>query len=243
MIPKGFFITGTDTGVGKTAVAAAVAYLMNERGIRAVPVKPVQTGVSPGEPGDLKLCLEICGLSPEAAELELMNPYRFRLPASPHLAAEQEGKEVEIQQILDSCSALAETYDALVVEGAGGLLAPLSREIFTLELAGTLGLPLIVVARAGLGTINHSLLTLRAVREAGLRVAAVVPNHPEPDTDLTETDGKIEADNREIIQSVSGVTVFQPLPHVPGAGESVEPTRRLAGLLADRGMKKLIGSV
>ena len=123
------------------------------------------------------------------------------------------------------------------------MLVPLTRKISTLELARALGLPLIVVARAGLGTINHSLLTLRAARQAGLVVAAVVPNHHEPDTDSTETDKKIEADNREIIQSISGVTVFQPLPHVPGAGESVEPTRRLAGLLAERGMDKLIGSI
>ena len=101
----------------------------------------------------------------------------------------------------------------------------------------------IVVARAGLGTINHSLLTLHAARQAGLAVAAVVPNHPEPEAGLSETDKKIEADNREIIQSLSGVTVFPPLPPVPGAGERVEPTRRLAGLLAERGMERLIDSI
>ena len=240
---KGFFITGTDTGVGKTAVAAALAFLMNNRGVRTVPVKPVQTGVVPGEPGDLELCLETCGLSPEAEKLKLMNPYRFRLPASPHLAAEYEGKQVEIEHIINSCAALTETCDALVVEGAGGLLVPLTREISTIDLARALGLPLIVVARAGLGTINHSLLTLRAAGDAGLEVAAVVPNHPEPDNNLTETEKKIEADNREIIRSVSGAEVLEPLPHVPGAGKSAEPTRRLARLLAERGMDELIGSI
>ena len=240
---KGFFITGTDTGVGKTAVAAALAYLMNQRGVRTVPVKPVQTGLAPGEPGDLELCLKTSGLSPKAAELKLMNPYPFRLPASPHLAAEQEGAEVDFRRIVECCAKLAEIYDALVVEGAGGLLVPLTREISTMDLARVLGLPLIVVARAGLGTINHSLLTLRAAGDAGLEVAAVVPNHPEPDSDLTETDKKIVADNREIIQSISGVTVFESLPHVPGAGEKPEPTRKLAVLLAERGAEGLIDSI
>jgi len=240
---KGFFITGTDTWVGKTTVAAALAYLMNQRGVRTVPVKPVQTGVTPGEPGDLEICLKTCGLAPEPDRLRLMNPYRFRLPASPHLAAEQEGKQVEIQHIVNSCIELAETYDALVVEGAGGLLVPLTREISTMDLARQLGLPLIVVSRAGLGTINHSLLTIHAARNAGLEVAAVVPNHPEPDSDLTETDKKIETDNREIIQSISGVRVFEPLPHVPGAGEMPEPTRKLAVLFTERGAEGLIDSI
>ena len=237
---KGFFVTGTDTGIGKTAVAAALAYLMNQRDVRTFPVKPVQTGVAPGQPGDLAICLKTCGLAPEPDKLRLMSTYRFRLPASPHLAAEEEGVRIEIQKIVNSCRKLSQFYDAVVVEGAGGLLVPLTREISTMDLARQLGLPLIVVSRAGLGAINHSLLTIHIARNAGLEVAAVVPNHPEPDSDLSETDKKIEADNREIIQSIGGVIVFEPLPHVPGAGEMPEPTRKLAMLLAERGMEDLI---
>ncbi|MEA1996320.1 MAG: dethiobiotin synthase, partial [Gemmatimonadota bacterium] len=210
---KGFFITGTDTGVGKTAVAAALAWLMNSRGIKAAPVKPVQTGVAPGERGDLELCVEAAGITPTAQELGFMNPYRFRPAASPHLAAEEEGVEIDCSRILEAARRLAGSYDALVIEGAGGLLVPLTRKSTTLELAAEFGLPMVVVARAGLGTINHSLLTLEAAKRAQLTVAAVVLNRPE-DEKPSEYSIKLDADNRKIIGELGGVPVFEALPHI-----------------------------
>jgi dethiobiotin synthetase len=239
---KGFFITGTDTGVGKTAVAASLVYLMNARGIRTAPVKPVQTGLPPEASGDLELCLRTAGLEASPAELERMNPYRLRAAASPHLAAEIEGTRIELERIVSGCRELSGTYEALVVESAGGLLVPLTRETVTLELARRLGLPLLIVARAGLGTINHSLLTVRTAKAEGLTVAAVVLNRPEPA--ITDRFAEILiADNRRIIESLGGVPVWEALPHIPGAGSEPVPTRRLAESLAAAGADGLIRSL
>jgi len=237
---RGFFVTGTDTGVGKTAVTAALCVLLGRAGLRVAPVKPVQTGVAPGEPGDLEVCLAAAGLNPGPELLRRMNPYRFRLPASPHLSAGQEKQCVDPELILDSCRELAVEHDCLLVESAGGLLVPLTREYSTLDLAVALGLPLIVVARAILGTLNHTLLTLRAARAAGLSLAAVVLNRPlsgEPD----RVERLIEQDNRATIESIGGVTVLGPLPHIPGAGLEPGPSRELAAALSDCGADSLRG--
>ncbi|MCE5271094.1 dethiobiotin synthase [bacterium] len=239
---RGFFVTGTDTGVGKTAVTAALCVLLFRAGLRVAPVKPVQTGVTAGEPGDLEICLETAGLKPGPELLRRMNPYRFRLPASPHLAAEQEGQAVDPELILAGCRELVLTHDCLLVESAGGLLAPLTRKYSTLELAAALGLPLIVVARAALGTLNHTLLTLQAARAAGLNVAAVVLNRPLPGTP-DRVERLIERDNRRVIEDTGGVTVLGPLPHIHGAGLEPLPGRELAAALNEAGAESLIRSL
>lgn len=212
---NGYFITGTDTGVGKTAVTAALCALLRGRGIDAAPAKPVQTGVAPGEPGDLEHGLEVCGLTPEPDEKKLMNPCRFRLPSSPHLAAEMENTAVDVDYLEACCRELAACHEMVLVEGAGGLLVPLTRTVSTLDFAARLGLPLVIVARAGLGTINHSLLTIRAARDVGLEIACVMLNRtvPEPEN---EDDKKIEADNAKIISKIGEVNVAGPLPFIMG---------------------------
>ncbi len=224
---KGFFITGTDTGVGKTAITAALCHLLRSRGTDAVPVKPVQTGVAAGEPGDLEHCLAVCGLKPDADELALMNPCRLGIPASPHLAAEAERTAVDPDHLQRCCRKLAGRHELLLVEGAGGLLVPLTRTVSTLDLAVGLGLPLLVVARAGLGTLNHSLLTLRVAREAGLDVAALILNRAGPESG-SENERLIEADNARFIAQAGGVEVIGPLPYVPEAGRDAAATRKLA---------------
>ncbi len=235
----GLFVTGTGTGVGKTAVAAALCHLTQKAGLPVAPVKPVQTGVLPGEPGDLDVCLAAAGMTVSGPVRSLMNPYRFRLPASPHLAAEQEGRTVDPQTILKGCRELSRSYDRLIVESAGGLLVPLTRTYGTLDLAAGLGLPLIVVAGAALGTINHTLLTLKAARSAGLTVKAVVLNRPSPGC-ADETERLIETDNRRVIEESGQVKVFGPLPHIPGAGIKSGPTVELALELEKAGAMSLI---
>ncbi|HLA38753.1 MAG TPA: dethiobiotin synthase [Candidatus Glassbacteria bacterium] len=215
---KGYFITGTDTGVGKTMVAVALVCLLNRRGVRAAPVKPVQTGVPPGGRGDLEVCLEAAGLSPGPEELALLNPYRFLLAASPHLAAEREGVAIDPAWIVECCRKLAQSWQALVVEGAGGLLAPLTREYSTLDLAVELGLPLVVVTRPGLGTLNHTLLTLCAARATRLKIACVVFNRTEAEAGLSEDGRLIERDNVEMIRNLGGVEVAGPLPFIINSG-------------------------
>ena len=228
---KGFFITGTDTGVGKTAVTAALCHMLRNRGLDAVPVKPVQTGVADGEPGDLEHCLEVCGLTPDKRELALMNPCRYTIPASPHLAAEHENTAVDIDCLENCCRELAARHDMLLVEGAGGLLVPLTRTVSTLDFALRLALPLVIVARAGLGTLNHSLLTVAATRKAGLDIAALILNRTAPEPQ-SEEDQLIEADNVRTIAETGKVQVAGPLPFLPGAGETSTATRELASHLA-----------
>lgn len=239
MSMSGLFVTGTGTGVGKTAVAAALCRLIRQAGMSVAPVKPVQTGVLPGEPGDLDVCLSTAGLTVSDLDRSLMNPYRFRLPASPHLAAEREKRAVDPEIILRACHELSRSYDRLIVESAGGLLVPLTREYSTLDLASDLGLPLIVVACAALGTINHTLLTLRAARAAGLTVAAVVLNRQDSGHG-DETERLIEEDNRRVIGETGHVKVLGPLPHIPGAGAERGAAVKLALELEKAGVMSLI---
>jgi dethiobiotin synthetase len=159
---RGLFVTGTDTGVGKTWVAAALAAALRDTGASVGTCKPVLTGLDEPGPHDD----ELLGGAVVAA--------RFGPPVSPHLAAELAGTPIDPAALVAAARQAAEGRDAVVVEGAGGLLVPLADGYDMRDLAVALGLPLVVVARPGLGTINHTLLTLEAARAHGLRVAAVV---------------------------------------------------------------------
>jgi dethiobiotin synthetase len=172
---RGLFVTGTDTGAGKTVVAGAIVAALRGRGERVAAYKPVVTGLDepaePGWPRDHELLAAAAGTSAAAVA-----PHTFGPPVSPHLAAELAGVELDLDAMVVAASAAAAEADAtvLVAEGVGGLLVPLTREHTVRDLAVALGFPLVVAARPGLGTINHTLLTLEAARAAGLTVAAVV---------------------------------------------------------------------
>lgn len=181
---KGVFVTGTDTGVGKTVVAAGLLRALRDAGMDAVPMKPVQTGVA-SENGrlvssDLEFCLEVGGLSATPDDRELMCPYRFEAPCSPHLAAQIAGTPIDLKTLVDSFEKLQAKHDAVVVEGAGGVLVPINESETMLDLMRALSLPVLLVGRAGLGTINHALLSLGELRRAGLNVAGVILNSIEP---------------------------------------------------------------
>ena len=171
---SGLFVTGTDTGVGKTLVACALAAALRARGIDVGAMKPVETGIGPGGPADARALADAAGAGDP---LETVCPQRFALAAAPAVAAAHAGRCVDLAAIRRAFDALKSRHEWLVVEGAGGLLVPL-RDDFTMgELARELGLPLLVVARAALGTINHTRLTLEAAAARGLRVAGVVISH------------------------------------------------------------------
>jgi dethiobiotin synthetase len=177
---RGLFVTATDTGVGKTEVACALIADARARGLDAVGMKPAQSGVTAGEPTDADRLLAASGGS---EPLEAICPYSFALPLAPAVAARVEGLEISFARILDAARALAARHEAVVVEGAGGLLAPLTdRETFA-DLAAALGLPVLVVARAGLGTVSHTALTVEALRRRALTVAGVVLNRTAPEDD------------------------------------------------------------
>jgi dethiobiotin synthetase len=198
---RGLFVTGTDTEVGKTTVAAAICAALAERGERVAAFKPAVTGLDedPGEWGhdhELLASVANAGQSPEDVA-----PYRFGPPLSPHLAAEQAGVEIDTERLAAAANDAAAAADVLVVEGVGGLMVPLTPSYLIRNLAVELELPLVIAARTGLGTINHSLLTIEAAWTAELEVAGVVltpwPKAPAP----------IELSNGETVERLGEVPV------------------------------------
>lgn len=206
---RGLFVTGTDTGVGKTVVSAALVASMRAAGERVRAHKPVVTGLDePGDgawPADHELLGLVAGM--DGAEVA---PLRYGPAVSPHLAAELDGTPIDTAALVARARAAAGPGETLVVEGVGGLLVPFAGDFTIADLAAALALPLLIVARPGLGTINHTLLTLRAARAAGLEVAAVALN-PWP-----ERPSPMESSNRETIARLGAVEVTA-LAHVPHA--------------------------
>ncbi len=205
---RGFFITATDTGVGKTVVAAALIRAMNGLGIRTGGMKPVETGcMKDGDvliPSDGTMLKSVAHMN---ENLNIITPVTFKSPLAPLAATEIEGKEVSLDGIMKSFRILSEAYDALVVEGIGGLLAPVSKDYFVADMARSMDLPVIVVARPSLGTINHTLLTIHYARIIGLDVAGYLVNYAsEPENDLAEET------NPHILQTVTDVAYLGSFP-------------------------------
>nr|MBA3460968.1 dethiobiotin synthase [Deltaproteobacteria bacterium] len=164
---KGFFVTGTDTGVGKTFVTCALARKAREAGRKVFAFKPIETGVT-GEWGEDQMALA------EASGDVRRGTYRFRLAAAPRVASEAEGVEIDLDRIASEFQSGARCAERVLVEAAGGWRVPVTRAHDTSCLARIIGLPVLVVARAGLGTINHTLLTIEAIERDGLRLGALV---------------------------------------------------------------------
>ena len=210
---RGLFVTGTDTGVGKTILSAALVAAMSAAGEPVVAHKPVLTGLAePPEgawPRDHELLGELAGMNPDEVA-----PLRFSAPASPHLAAALEGVEIDPGELVANARAAGSDRDGIsptvILEGVGGLLVPLAAGYTVRDLAVELDLTLVIAARPGLGTINHTLLTLEAARAGGLRVAAVVLN-PWP-----AEPGALERSNLQTIQEQGGIEVLTLPPLPPG---------------------------
>jgi dethiobiotin synthetase len=200
--PGGVFVTGTGTGVGKTVVAAAVARTLAAAGRRVGVFKPAVTGLDGPDETDHELLRRASGAAQSDEEIA---PYRYGPAVSPHLAAAMVGEEIEPRRLLEVARDAAANADALVCEGVGGLLVPLAPDYLVRDLAADLGYPLAIAASPGLGTINHTLLTIAAARAAGLAVATVVLT-PWP-AEATA----IERSNRDTIAALGEVEV-QTLP-------------------------------
>jgi dethiobiotin synthetase len=200
----GVFVTGTGTEVGKTVVAAAMARTLAAAGSTVAVFKPAVTGIDSEPLPDHELLRLAAGCSQSDEEIA---PYRYGPPASPHLAAAMAGEEIDPTRLRDAAAAAAASAAVLVCEGVGGLLVPLTPDYLVRDLAVELGFPLAVAAPPGLGTINHTLLTIEAARAAGLEVATVVLTPwPQRPTELEES-------NRETIASLGEVDVrtLEPL--------------------------------
>jgi dethiobiotin synthetase len=173
-VPRGLFVTGTDTGVGKTRVSCMLLRAARSRGLDVGAMKPIETGV--GEAGPLDaLALRAAAEVDDA--LDSICPQQYALPAAPCVAAAAEGRKVELATVFEQHAILAQRHAALLVEGAGGLRVPTTRDADMGDLAAALALPVLVVARAALGTINHTELTLADLDRRGLPVVGVVVSH------------------------------------------------------------------
>ena len=197
---RGCFITGTDTGVGKTVLAAAIVASLRQRGVDVSALKPVITGLDepghPDWPADHELLAAVAGRAPREVIVTGYGP-----PVSPHLAAELSGRPLGLAALRDATLAAAGTAEVAVIEGVGGLLVPLDEAFLLRDLAREIGLPLVIAARPGLGTINHTLLTLESARSAGLTVAGVVL------TPWPERPDEIERSNHVTIARLGAVDV------------------------------------
>ncbi|HEX6115981.1 MAG TPA: dethiobiotin synthase [Solirubrobacterales bacterium] len=208
MSAAGLFVTGTGTEVGKTVVAAAIARTAAAGGRRVAVFKPAVSGLddcaaSGGEP-DHELLRRAAGSGQSDDEVA---PYRFGPPVSPHLAAELAGEEIDPAALRAAASRAGDGADLLVCEGVGGFLVPLTLGYLVRDLARDLGLPVVIAGPPGLGTINHTLLTIEAVRAVGLDVAAVVLT-PWPDEPAD-----VARSNREAIERLGDVRV-EALPRL-----------------------------
>ena len=207
---RGIFVTGTGTEVGKSVLAASVCAALAERGERVAAFKPAVTGLD--EPsGDWPPDHELLAWAASAGQSPAdVAPHRFGPAVSPHYAAELAGVAIEPAPLVEAARAAAAEADALVCEGIGGLLVPITPGYLVRDLALDLGLPVVVAATTGLGTINHTLLTVEAARAAGRRVVGVVmtpwPEDPDP----------IERSNRATVERLAGVPVSALPRTTPG---------------------------
>jgi dethiobiotin synthetase len=208
---RGIFVTGTGTEVGKTVVAAVIARTLAAAGERVAVFKPAVTGLEEAGEADHELLRRAARSIQSNEEIA---PYRYGPPASPHLAATMAGEEIDPERLVEVAREAAGGADMLVCEGVGGLLVPLAWRLcsgmrnkgatpyFVRDLAVDLELPVVIVASPGLGTINHTLLTIEAARAADLEVAAVVL------TPWPESPSEIEESNRETIASLGEAEVL-----------------------------------
>lgn len=214
MTGRGFFITGTDTGVGKTFVTAGILRSLNAMGYKSCPMKPVETGCSIRGgvlvPADALKLLEASGLS---EPIDTVNPYRFRHALAPSLAAEKDNAVISKKKIIAGYNRLKKKYDFTIIEGAGGLMAPLYKKYLFMDLIKDMDIPLIIVARPGLGTINHTLLTLKAARDEGINVIGVILNH----SMRASKDASVNS-NPLMIRSIGNVDILGEVPFAANAG-------------------------
>lgn len=203
---NGIFITATDTGVGKTVVSAALALLLRRRGVNVGVMKPVTSGCITR---DGNLVSEDAEILAAAADITLSHdvaPYILRNPVAPSVAAEAEGVRIEFSRILAAFHRVSDEHDFVIVEGAGGLMVPLAGGLLVADLVKLLSLPLLVVARPDLGTVNHTILTCMTARQLEIDVRGVIVNK------FPENPGLAESTAPHLIDSLSGAPLLGRFP-------------------------------
>ncbi len=204
----GYFITGTDTGVGKTVVTGALAVVLRSRGVDVGVMKPVASGCARRREGLVSLDAEFLAKAADAPEpLETIAPIRFAEPLAPTVAAARAGREIDLLPMWTAWQRLRRRHDVMLVEGIGGALCPVTPRQSVADLARRFNLPVLIVARPGLGTINHTAMTVEVLRSRRLEVAGIIINRYDRDTedvaDLT---------NPDEIRRVTGVSILGLVP-------------------------------
>ena len=227
---EGVFITGTDTGVGKTIVTAGLVSLFIDEGLDVGVMKPIETGCFRRNgrliPRDATFLKAVSG---SKDSLSLINPYHFPKPLAPLIAAEMDHKKIELEKILSAYKRLRKRHDLIFVEGAGGLLVPLTRKSTNLDLILKLNLPVIVVVGSKLGAINHTLLTINWAREKGVMIIGLVINHPYPCPGLRRSlAGKT---NPELLRSFTDVPILGSFPNIPSVSKAYDLRSSLIKIL------------
>jgi dethiobiotin synthetase len=231
---QGYFITGTDTGVGKTLIGGAIARAWVQLGKSVGVLKPVETGCEiRGNrliPEDA-LFLKEMARCPE--DIVTVCPYRLQPPLAPWVAATVEKVRIEVTRINSIFLEMQEKYDVILVEGAGGLMVPIDENFLTCDLIKILDLPVIIVARLSLGTINHTLLTVTQAQNSQIKITGIILNQLSPQT------GKAEETNPYVIKKISDVTVLGQIPYI--SKEKRKDADYLAGLALDCIDFKILG--
>ena len=223
---RGLFITGTDTGVGKTLVAAGLAASLRKSGVDIGVMKPIETGFSLRS-SDAFFLKKMAGVNDP---LENICPYRFKFPLSPYKAAQIEKASIRLDKIRQAYHRLLKRHQAVLVEGAGGLSVPITRKTTMADLALRLKLPLLIVSRTSLGTLNHTLLTVEVARRRGIPVVGVIFNH------LVRRRGLAERTNPSVIKDFLSVPILGEIPYAPflkGGNRTNEKIRKWVEIHVD----------
>jgi dethiobiotin synthetase len=213
---KGFFVTGTDTGVGKTIITAALIKASGLLGFKTCGMKPIETGcLREGDKFIPSDGIFIKTVAHVEETVDHISPCCFEEPLAPLPASEIEGRPVDFEKIRKEHASLSHEYDVVVIEGIGGLLVPIRKDYFVLDLAKELRLPLIVVSRPGLGTINHTMLSVNYAIKEGLTVAGIVINYSR-----SPEGSPAENTNPDVIKEISPVPIIGIFPYLKDLEET-----------------------
>ncbi len=209
MTGRGIFITGTDTGVGKTVATAVLARILRSRGIRVGVMKPVTSGCAVVDGQLVSDDAELLKWASAAGAPDKdISPYLLKAPLAPSVAASMDGTRICFDTIVEAYERLAVTHDFILVEGAGGLMVPLTGNLMVSDLIGCLRLPALIISRPDLGTVNHTLMTCFCAKQTGIEVKGIIVNN------YPENPGDAEKYAPGMIEERSGVPVIGIFPHV-----------------------------
>ncbi len=248
---RGIFITGTDTGVGKTVVACALAAWARRRGLDVGVMKPIATGGRILRRDGARVVVSEDALQlVRAADVNdpwsLVNPICFKEPLAPWTAALRAHRPIQMRRVVDAFHTLAARHEVLIVEGVGGLLVPLTDRLTVADFAASCGLPLLLVSRPGLGTLNHTLLSVRWARHLGLSLRGVLINYTQPPARHPQA-RLAERTNAAILRRTAGVPLLGELPWQPHYNASqihgASLSRWIGQHIPERTLTRLFGGV